>query len=57
MSLTTKDVFTFLDKEGFESMGRVSAMVGLMNTRFGILSINVSDDHNIYPSRTIARMW
>jgi Fe2+ or Zn2+ uptake regulation protein len=48
-SYTTEDVFTYLDKEGFEVSYRgVSAMVGLMNTRLGILSIDVSGDHNIY---------
>jgi hypothetical protein len=46
---TTEDVFTYLDKEGFDVSYRgVSAMVGLMNTRLGILSIDVSGDHNVY---------
>jgi len=48
-SYTTEDVYTHLDKEGFDVSYRgVSAMVGLMNTRLGILSIDVSGDHNIY---------
>ena len=48
-SYATEDVFTFLDKEGFEVSYRgVSAMVGLMNTRLGLLSIDISNDHNIY---------
>jgi Fe2+ or Zn2+ uptake regulation protein len=48
-SYTTEDVYTYLEKEGFEVSYRgVSAMVGLMNTRLGILSIDVSGDHNIY---------
>jgi arginine repressor len=48
-SYTTEDIFTYLDKEGFEVSYRgVSAMVGLMNTRLGILSIDVSGDHNVY---------
>ncbi|NPV61108.1 MAG: DUF2551 domain-containing protein [Methanotrichaceae archaeon] len=48
-SYTTEDVFTYLDKEGFDVSYRgVSAMVGLMNTRLGILSIDVSGDHNVY---------
>ncbi len=34
-SYTTEDVFTFLDKQGFEVRG-VSVMVGLMNTCLGI---------------------
>jgi arginine repressor len=46
---TTEDVFTYLNKQGFEVSYRgVSAMVGLMNTRLGILSIDVSGDHNVY---------
>jgi hypothetical protein len=46
---TTGEVYDFLDKGNFEVSYRgVSAMVGLMNTRLGILSINVSGDHNVY---------
>jgi hypothetical protein len=46
---TTGEVFDFLDKGNFEVSYRgVSAMVGLMNTRLGILSINVTGDHNVY---------
>ncbi|HRW83685.1 MAG TPA: DUF2551 domain-containing protein [Methanothrix sp.] len=48
-SFTTEEVYTYLDREGFEVSYRgVSAMVGLMNTRLGILSIDVSGDHNVY---------
>ncbi|MBN1323019.1 MAG: DUF2551 domain-containing protein [Methanotrichaceae archaeon] len=48
-SYTTEDVFTYLEKAGFDVSYRgVSAMVGLMNTRLGILSIDVSGDHNVY---------
>lgn len=48
-SYTTEDIFTYLDKQGFDVSYRgVSAMVGLMNTRLGILSIDVSGDHNVY---------
>ena len=48
-SYTTEEVFNYLDKEGFDVSYRgVSAMVGLMNTRLGILSIDVSGDHNVY---------
>ncbi len=48
-SYTTEDVYTYLEREGFDVSYRgVSAMVGLMNTRLGILSIDVSGDHNVY---------
>jgi len=48
-TFTTSDVFEYLEKTDFEVSYRgVSAMVGLMNTRLGILSINVTGDHNIY---------
>ncbi|MDO9516859.1 MAG: DUF2551 domain-containing protein [Methanosarcinaceae archaeon] len=48
-TFTTGDVFEYLEKTDFEVSYRgVSAMVGLMNTRLGILSINVTGDHNIY---------
>jgi len=46
---TTGEVYEFLDSGEFEVSYRgVSAMVGLMNTRLGILSINVTGDHNVY---------
>ena len=46
---TTQDVFDALIKEGFDLNYRgVSAMVGLMNTRLGILRIDVKGDHNVY---------
>ena len=46
---TTQDVFDDLTKEGFGVNYRgVSAMVGLMNTRLGILRIDVKGDHNVY---------
>ena len=46
---TTSDVYKHLEQESCEVSYRgVSAMVGLMNTRLGILSINVTGDHNIY---------
>ncbi|MBN2487629.1 MAG: DUF2551 domain-containing protein [Methanosarcinaceae archaeon] len=46
---TTGDVYEYLHKTDFDVSYRgVSAMVGLMNTRLGILSINVTGDHNIY---------
>ncbi|MDR0768271.1 MAG: DUF2551 domain-containing protein [Methanosarcinales archaeon] len=46
---TTGDVYKHLERESCSVSYRgVSAMVGLMNTRLGILSINVTGDHNIY---------
>ena len=46
---TTGDIYEFLHKKDFDVSYRgVSAMVGLMNTRLGILSIDVTGDHNIY---------
>jgi len=46
---TTQDVFDALKMEGFDVNYRgVSAMVGLMNTRLGILRIDVKGDHNLY---------
>ena len=50
---TTQDVFEALTKEGFDLNYRgVSAMVGLMNTRLGILRIDVKGDHNLYSMKT-----
>jgi len=50
---TTNDVFEELQKRGYSVSYRgVSAMVGLMNTRLGILSINVTGDHNVYSLKT-----
>lgn len=46
---TTNDIFKHLERKEYDVSYRgVSAMVGLMNTRLGILSINVSGDHNTY---------
>lgn len=46
---TTGDVYEYLRSHDFDVSYRgVSAMVGLMNTRLGILSIDVTGDHNIY---------
>jgi hypothetical protein len=46
---TTNDIYKFLHEKDFDISYRgVSAMVGLMNTRLGILSIDVTGDHNIY---------
>ncbi|MFP4655372.1 MAG: DUF2551 domain-containing protein [Methanohalobium sp.] len=48
-SYTTGDVYEYLRYHDFDVSYRgVSAMVGLMNTRLGILSIDVTGDHNIY---------
>ncbi|ABK13820.1 MAG: DUF2551 domain-containing protein [Methanothrix sp.] len=56
-SFTTEDIFTHLEKEGFNVSYRgVSAMVGLMNTRLGILSIDVSGDHNVYSLKNDHKM-
>ena len=46
---TTQNVFDCLKEQGFDVNYRgVSAMVGLMNTRLGILRIDVKGDHNVY---------
>ena len=46
---TTQNVFDLLKKQGFDVNYRgISAMVGLMNTRLGILRIDVTGDHNVY---------
>lgn len=46
---TTQNVFDLLKKQGFDVNYRgISAMVGLMNTRLGILRIDVRGDHNVY---------
>ncbi len=46
---TTEEVYSSLKALGFNISYRgISAMVGLMNTRLGILSIDVTGDHNIY---------
>jgi len=46
---TTQNVFDRLKEQGFDVNYRgVSAMVGLMNTRLGILRIDVKGDHNVY---------
>lgn len=48
-SYTTEDVYDYLKDEEFDVSYRgISAMVGLMNTRLGILSIDVTGDHNVY---------
>jgi len=48
-SYTTQNVFDLLKKQGFDVNYRgISAMVGLMNTRLGILRIDVTGDHNVY---------
>ncbi|HIH43710.1 MAG TPA: DUF2551 domain-containing protein [Candidatus Methanoperedenaceae archaeon] len=46
---TTGDIHGYLSERGFDVNYRgVSAMVGLMNTRLGILRIDVSGQHNVY---------
>lgn len=48
-SYTTEDVHTYLVENGFDVSYRgISAMVGLMNTKLGILSIDVTGEHNVY---------
>ena len=48
-TFTTQQIYNHLLANDFDITYRgVSAMVGLMNTRLGILSINVSGDHNKY---------
>ncbi|MCD4800627.1 DUF2551 domain-containing protein [Methanococcoides alaskense] len=48
-TFTTGDVYKHLHEKEFDVSYRgVSAMVGLMNTRLGILSIDVTGDHNLY---------
>ncbi len=48
-SYTTEDVHDYLVKNGFDVSYRgISAMVGLMNTKLGILSIDVKGEHNVY---------
>lgn len=46
---TTQDVFELLKKDGFDVNYRgISATVGLMNTRLGILRVDVKGDRNLY---------
>lgn len=48
-AFTTEAIYKYLSAKNFDVNYRgVSAMVGLMNTRLGILSIDVKGDHNIY---------
>ncbi len=48
-SFTTQDVFDLLIKDGFDVNYRgISATVGLMNTRLGILRVDVKGDRNLY---------
>ncbi len=49
----TQEIFDSLNHDGFDVNYRgVSAMVGLMNTRLGILRIDVKGDHNVYSIKT-----
>lgn len=46
---TTEQIFRHLSEQGFDISYRgTSAMVGLMNTRLGIMRIDVAGDHNTY---------
>jgi len=46
---TTNNIYNNLVQQGFDLNYRgVSAMVGLMNTRLGILRVDVTREHNHY---------
>jgi len=46
---TTEEIYQHLRDGGYDVSYRgVSAMVGLMNTRLGIFSIDVTKNHNVY---------
>jgi hypothetical protein len=48
-SCTTVEIYNFLIKQGFNINYRaVSAMVGQMHSRLGILRVNLSNEHNVY---------
>ena len=48
-SCTTVEIYDFLIKQGFNVNYRaVSAMVGQMHSRLGILRVNLTNEHNIY---------
>jgi Fe2+ or Zn2+ uptake regulation protein len=46
---TTEDIYNYLSEQKFKVNYRgISAMVGLMNTKLGILSVDVTGAHNVY---------
>jgi len=47
-SFTTHEIFSHLESEYEVNYRGISAMVGSMNTKLGILSVDVSKKHNIY---------
>src|SRR3989337_1486017 len=48
-SCTTVEIYDLLIKQGFDVNYRaVSAMVGHMHSRLGILSFSWTNDHNVY---------
>ena len=48
-TFTTEAIYKYLTSKDFDMNYRgVSAMVGLMNTRLGVLRIDVKGNHNIY---------
>jgi hypothetical protein len=48
-SCTTVEIYDFLLKQGFNVNYRaVSAMVGQMHSRLGILRFNLTNEHNVY---------
>ena len=48
-SCTTVEIYDYLIKQGFEVNYRaVSAMVGQMHSRLGILRFNLTNEHNSY---------
>ncbi len=48
-SCTTVEIYDFLIKQGFHVNYRaVSAMVGQMHSRLGILRVNLTNEHNVY---------
>jgi len=48
-SCTTVEIYEFLIKQGFHVNYRsVSAMVGQMHSRLGILRVNLANEHNVY---------
>jgi len=48
-SCTTVEIYDFLIKQGFDVNYRaVSAMVGQMHSRLGILRVNLTNEHNVY---------
>ncbi len=48
-SYTTGECYNYLIKHGFNvNFKGVSALIGQMHSRLGILHINVAEEHNVY---------